>query len=170
MHRFKYLILGKRYQSDPRKESLRVNEGEFALNHDFTECLSVKHNEEIQSSHFGQGCTVSIEGYTCHYRDPDDGSKLILDFHSYLSDNKTQNAATVQNHMEKLLEFLIESKKLLKRGGPGKFLCTTDGCAKQYKCSTSLYFMSVLAHTFGVVVDRAICCPGHGKSLVVSVA
>ena len=74
----------------------------------------MKHNEEIQSSHFGQGCTVSIEGYTCHYRDPDDGSKLILDVHSYLSDNKTQNAATVQNHMPKLMEFLIESKKLLK--------------------------------------------------------
>ena len=53
MHRFKFLILGKRYQSDPRKESLRENQGEFALNHDFTECLSVKHNEEIQSSHFG---------------------------------------------------------------------------------------------------------------------
>ena len=110
MHRFKYLILGKRYQSDPRKESLRVNQGEFALNHDFTECLSVKHNnEESQSSHFCQGCTVSIEGYTCHYRDPEDGSKLILDFHSYLLDNNTQNAAIVENQMAKLMEFLIES-------------------------------------------------------------
>ena len=86
-----------------------------------------------------------------------------------MSDDKTQNAATVQNLMVKLMEFLIENKKLLKRGGPaGRLLCTTDGCAKQYKCATSLYFMSVLSHKFGVVVDRAICCPGHGKSLVVS--
>ena len=41
----------------------------------------------------------------------------------------------------------------------------TDGCAKQYKCSTSIFFMSLLATSFDIVIDRAVACPRHGKSL-----
>ena len=43
---------------------------------------------------------------------------------------------------------------------------TRDGCGKQCKCSTTISFMSALATGFGIVVDRALCAPGHGKSEV----
>ena len=66
MHKFKMLVLGKTYTTDVRKNSLRENE--FALQHDFTEALGIKHNQKIQSSHFRNSLSVSIEGYTCHYR------------------------------------------------------------------------------------------------------
>ena len=57
---------------------------------------------------------MSIEGYTVTYfRDGDDG--LILDFHSYLSDNKTQNSATVCNHLEKLIQHLMKKKNIENR-------------------------------------------------------
>jgi hypothetical protein len=48
----------------------------------------------------------------------------------------------------------------------GRVLTTTDGCAKQYKCSTSIYFMTLLATKFQIVMDRSICCPGNGKSII----
>ena len=63
--------------------------------------------------------------------------------------------------MSKLFEQLMEDS-ILQKGG--RVLGSTDGCAKQYKCSTAIYFMSHLSSKFGVAVDRAIGCPGHGKS------
>ena len=43
---------------------------------------------------------------------------------------------------------------------------TTDGCSKQYHCGTAMYFLSLLAFSFNIVIDRAICAPGHGKDIV----
>ena len=163
LHRFKYLVLGKTYVSDVRQTTLRSNE--CALQHDFTEALGIKHNQEIQSSHFGGSLTVSIEGYTCHYRSNGEDSPLKCDFHSYMSDESTQNSATVYCHMTKLCNTLVNDHKLLKRG-TGRLLCSTDGAAKQYKSSTSIYYMTLLATTFEIVVDRAIAAPGHGKTIV----
>ena len=163
LYRFKYLVLGKTYVSDVRQNCLRSNE--FALQHDFTEALGIKHNQEIQSSHFGGSLSVSIEGYTCHYRSDGMDSPLKCDFHSYMSDESTQNSATVYCHMTKLCNTLVNDLKLLTRG-TGRLLTGTDGAAKQYKSSTSIYFMTLLATTFEIVVDRAIACPGHGKSTV----
>jgi hypothetical protein len=42
----------------------------------------------------------------------------------------------------------------------------TDGCAKQYRCGTAIYLLSILASTYGVIIDRAIGAPGHGKDIV----
>ena len=80
-----------------------------------------------------------------------------------MSDDRTQNSATVYAHMTELLKFLVD-QNLLTRGG--RILSSTDGAAKQYKSATSIYFMSMLSQVFGVVVDRAIACPGHGQNPV----
>jgi len=34
------------------------------------------------------------------------------------------------------------------------------------RCGTALYLLSVLAGHFGIVIDRAIGAPGHGKDIV----
>ena len=86
LHFWKSLVLGKIYTTDVRRQSLK--DGEVCIQHDFTEALHVKHNQEIQSSHFGGGVTVSIEGYTVHYPFLGDGESLVFDFHSFLSDDK----------------------------------------------------------------------------------
>jgi len=165
IHRFKFLILSKKYTGDVRQESLRP--GEVFLQHDFAEALKIVHNQEVsvlvsillisllliliqsdslplllfallfqvQSQHFGGSTSVSIEGYSVHYRQLMDYD-LALDFHSFLSDSKVQHASTVYNHMDKLLAKL---KKLgvLKDGG--RVLCMTDGCAAQYRSATQAY-------------------------------
>jgi hypothetical protein len=41
-----------------------------------------------------------------------------------------------------------------------------DGCAKQYRCATALYFMSVLAYRKSIRVDRMIQATHHGKGPV----
>ena len=65
--------------------------------------------------------------------------------------------------MKKLLHYLKDELKILSSGG--RLMTMTDGCAKQYKFSTSIFFMSLLETSFDIVVDRAVACPGHGKSL-----
>ena len=160
LHLWKMIVLSKQYTNDVRDDSLR--EGEVGIGHDFTEYLKVESNEEIQSKHFGGGTTISIEGYTLTYYKVDDND-LYMDFHSFLSDDKTQTAATVQRHLEKLIKHLFRTKAL-KEGG--RILGMTDGCGKQYKSATSVYFMSLLASKYKIVMDRGICCAGHGKSIV----
>ena len=150
-HQFKFIALSKAYTTDVRRRSLQ--QGEVAIGHDFTEALCIVHNEEIQSKHFGGGVRVSIEGYTVHYPSFMDGSSLVFDFHSYLSDDTTQMACTVHCHMIKLITQLMKDNVLSKGG---RLLSTTDGCAKQYKCSTAIYLLSILSKTFGIVVDRAL--------------
>ena len=135
----------------------------IALQHDFTEALTIIHNEETQYNHFGRSVNVSIEGCTVHYCHPSDESKQFLDFHSFMSDDTTQMASTVYFHMDMLIQKLMDSK-IISKGG--RVLYQTDGCAKQYKCDTAIYFMSLLATKHEIVVDRAISASGHVKSLV----
>ena len=86
-----------------------------------------------------------------------------MDFHSYLSDDRTQNSATVKWHMDHLIKLLLKNKHL-KLGG--RILATTDGCASQYRSGTSLYFQSVQAVEFNVILVRCYTEAGHGKSVV----
>ena len=117
---------------------------------------------QAQSQYFGGGTSVSIEGYSVHYRQLTNYN-LTLDFHSFLSDSKVQHASTVYNHMDKLLAKL---KTLGALKDHGRVLSMTDGCASQYRSATSLFWMVMNAKKYNVVLDRGICCAGHGKSIV----
>ena len=119
---------------------------------------------QIQSKHF-MSTSVSIEGYTVHYKLNDLlYDDLVLDFHSFLSDGKEQHASTVYNHMNQLIQKLQESGVLAKTGG--RIMSSTDGCASQYRSATSIFWMAVLAYDYGLVIDRAISAASHGKSIV----
>ena len=37
----------------------------------------------------------------------------------------------------------------------------TDGCAKQYRCATALYLVSVLYQSQSIIFDLGISSPGH---------
>ena len=120
---------------------------------------------QVQSKHFGDSLKVSIEGYAVNYysdyRIPTPVPRM--DFHSYLSDDRMQNSATVKWHMDHLIKLLLKNKQL-KLGG--RILATTDGCASQYRSGTSLYFQSVQAVEFNVILVRCYTEAGHGKSVV----
>ena len=83
-----------------------------------------------------------------------------------LSDDRTQRAKTVLWHMHKLISILM-NQSLLAPGG--RLLGGTDGCASQYGCASAVFFMSVLATKYKIVVDRAVSCSGHGKNEVDSI-
>ena len=115
---------------------------------------------EVQSEHCN-GVTMSIEGVAVNYF-PIGSDALLLDFHSFLSDEKTQMANTVMCHQRMLFRKLMDDG-ILKPGG--RVLGITDGCAKQHWCATALCFLTKAAHEFGITIDRAISAAGHGKSV-----
>ena len=48
----------------------------------------------------------------------------------------------------------------------GKIWENNDGCAKQYRCASLLYLISVMSQCYSVITDRGISAPGHGKEVV----
>ena len=43
----------------------------------------------------------------------------------------------------------------------------TDGCAKQYTSALDIYLTTVLSSEYGIIIDRSINAPVHGKNVVV---
>ena len=173
-HRPHTRILGKdhcgalRLAAYKRKPSVRTRR-------DYAERLAAAFSLEIQSDHFGNGRSLSMEGSAVEtfckaavdaWRNgvwQMDEAQLKMVFHSHFSDDSRQDAATTHAHMTVLLKQLKEIGELCA----GMTLWDyTDGCMKQYRCGTALYLLSVLATTFGITTSRAIGAPGHGKDVV----
>ena len=77
---------------------------------DYVERLSVHFNLEIQSDHFGNGRSLSIEGCNIQYIDED--HEEHSEFHSHLSDDSRQDASTTHAHMISMLNELQKCNKL----------------------------------------------------------
>jgi hypothetical protein len=168
-------ILSKTDCGMMRQSSFEQNPGGLKTRHDYAERLSAVFADEIQSSHFGNGRLMSIEGSSVESFDSLDLEAFMrgeivarnmvsnMEFHSHFSNDSRQDAATTAAHLTVLLDRL-KSK--------GKFIqgCTlydeTDGCAKQYRCSNALHLLSVLSSQYGITIDRGIGAPGHGKDVV----
>ena len=86
-----------------------------AIQHDSTEALKIECQKEVQSMSFGGNVSALIEGCTCHFPCPDDETKILFDFHFFLSDDLQQMASTVDNRMKKLVKSL-KDRKILKVG------------------------------------------------------
>lgn len=109
LHWFKFLMLGKQHCIDVRENNLQP--GNIAIQHDFTETLNIIHNGEMQSAHFESSLNLSLESYTVKYQDGCEND-TVLDFYLFLSDDTTQIAATVYNHMYKSLKQLRKNKEI----------------------------------------------------------
>ena len=46
---------------------------------------------------------------------------------------------------------------------------STDGCFKQYRWCSALYFLSYIIFQYKIIIDRMIGTPGHGKDCVDSI-
>ena len=42
----------------------------------------------------------------------------------------------------------------------------TYGCVDQYRCDTALYLLSILDHTYDIIIYRVIGAPRHGREIV----
>ena len=63
---------------------------------DYAERLSEHFNLEIQSDHFRNGRSLSIEG--CNIEFIDESFNAQSEFHSHLSDNSRQDSSTTHAH------------------------------------------------------------------------
>jgi hypothetical protein len=127
---------------------------------DYAERLKFEFNLEIQSEHFGNCRSLSIEGCSCRYMRL---AECLMEMHSHFSDSSRQDSRTTFAHMQVELKYL-EDAGIIQKGSTN--LEDTDGCAKQYRSGTSLYLNTLLATTHGIVIDRAVGAPGHGKDEV----
>ena len=85
-------------------------------------------------------------------------------FHSFLSDDSKQDAATTTAHSKRLIS-LLNNKQVL-RTSLSTIWENTDGCAEQYICASALYLMSVMSQTYSIIIDRGISAPRHGKEVM----
>jgi hypothetical protein len=109
-HRFLKIILSKGNTEGIRLKRLRP--GEVAGSRDYAERLLMKFHKEIQSEHFGAGRDLLIEGNVITFF-PVGATQTKTHFYSFLKDSKIQNAATTDNHMDRLI-IILKKKNVLK--------------------------------------------------------
>ena len=130
--------------------------------------LSSCFGTEFQSQHFGGSASLSMEGVAFDYVDDDLNSPTVGqvkgEFHSFLSDESKQDAATVTAHSYRFIQHLLESERIMR--GLSTIFENTDGSGTQYRNGTGMSHQSSLAVKFQLVIDRAVGAPGHGKDVV----
>jgi hypothetical protein len=169
-------ILSKNSCGQMRQNWFNNTPGALKTTRDYAERMSAAFNFEAQHEHFGNDRDLSIEGvdllsYTAESLEDFDKSnnksdlKTIHEFHSHFLDNSKQDAATTHAHMPVLFDLL---KRLRRIKGLVRTLLldNTDGCAKQYRCGTALFLLSLLVVLNNVIIDWAVGAPGHGKDVV----
>ena len=82
----------------------------------------------------------------------------------FLSDNIKHDAATTTPHSKRSI-LLFEDKNVLTTS-LGKFSENTNGCAKQYRCASEIYLMSVISQCYSIIIDWDLHAFGHGKEVV----
>jgi hypothetical protein len=130
---------------------------------DFAEAIQAEMDNEVQGDHFGKIRKMMLEGCSVEYFSAELG-KFTKEFHSHLSDDCKQNAATSFENMRNVLQNLRE-RGLLHENVSAVF-DNTDGCCSQYRCATGVFLLTVLSSMFKVCIDRQVHAPGHGKDEV----
>ena len=84
-------MLSKNQCFEPRKNTFKAAACDIMTRRDYAERLSAKFNKEIQSDHFGQGTTLSMEGCFVEYLE---NGEVLAYFHSHMADKSNQDAAS----------------------------------------------------------------------------
>ena len=137
---------------------------------DYAERVVASFANQIQSKYYGGNISVYIEVIALEYfsavpktdiNSTKQSRQRHAVFHSFLSDDRKQDADTTNAHRKRFIS-LIKDKKILT-----KTLSTiwenSDGCAKPYRCASELYLMSVMSQCHSIIIDRGISASGHGK-------
>ena len=109
-----------------RSERCLYIPGDILSVKDNAERLSAHFNLEVQSDHFGNGRSLSIEGNNLQYIDED--HEVHSEFHSHISDDSRQDASTTHVHMTSMLNELKKGNKIKPKGTIWE---STDDCCKQ---------------------------------------
>ena len=79
-------------------------------------------------------------------------------FHSFLSDNSKQDAATITACRKRFISFLKEEKIInnIIEYNMGK----NYGCAEKYICASALYLISFMSQFYSIIIDQGISALG----------
>ena len=162
LHHALVVMLGKNYCKEMRTRAFLTNDNWFLSEMDYAERLQKELNGEIQSDHFGENSTLSIEGCTLQYHQPQPDTNKevnplnpVMDFHSHMSDYSRQDAATTFEHMCVMFDHHQHRHGTFPKNAV--LLDHTDGCAKQYRCGNALFLLNILSIKYRIVIDRSIC-------------
>jgi hypothetical protein len=133
------------------------------MKRDFAEAIQAEMDNEVQGDHFGKIRKMMLEGCSVEFFSLE-LEKYTKEFHSHLSDDCKQNAATSFENMKNVLQNLRERGVLEEN--VSVIYDNTDGCCSQYRCATSVFLLTILSSMFKVCIDRLVHAPGHGKDEV----
>ena len=156
------IILSKHHCGEMRRTAILCNNHDLFTRRDYADRLVAAFELEIQSGHFGDNVTLSMEGCSVEFHKGD--GEIKMHFHFHFADKSPQNANSTNAHMEVMIGKLLNQGLLTKR--KSTVLEVTDGCGKQYRCGNALMLLSVLARKYEIIIDRAVDAPGHGKGVV----
>ena len=156
------IVLSKHHCGRMRKEAIMATVHDILTRRDYADKLIAEFDLEIQSTHFGDSVTLSMEG--CSVEFIDGNGNVKMHFHFHFADKSPQNAASTNQHMDVMMTELI--MKGLLTPNRSTIFEVTDGCGKQYRCGNALMYLSALARKHGIIIDRAVDAPGHGKGVV----
>ena len=140
---------------------------------DYAERVLASFANQIQSEYYGGNRSMSIEGIALEHFSAAPQSDINSSslpcprhavFHSFLSDDRKQDAVTTTANSKQLTS-LLKNKQVLTTS-LSTIWENTDGCAEQYICASVLYLMSVISHIYSLIIDRGISAPRHGKEVV----
>ena len=112
---------------------------------------------------------VAVKYYKQEQQEEDEPpvNKEQLEFFTYYSSSKEQSARTSYIHTCNMLSTLQSSPySLLQRFSGAMFYEQSDGCAAQYTSATAIKYLILIANHFGIIVNKMISCPQHGKDIV----
>ena len=132
-------ILSKNVCGSKRRTAFMCKPGNLLTIRDYAEQLSARFYLENQSDHFGNGRSLSTEG--CSVEISMNNSISRLQFHSHFSDDNIQDTSTTNAHMMKMLDNLKHNSQKISGCTIWK---STDRCSKQYRCGSTLYFLSYI--------------------------
>ena len=111
---------------------------------DYAERVVASFANQIQSEYYGVNISVSIEGIALEHFSAAPQSDINSSslpcpwhavFHSFLSYDSKQDAATTTAHSKQLISLL---KKKVLTTSLSKIWENTDVCAEQYRCASAL--------------------------------
>ena len=85
-------------------------------------------------------------------------------FHSFFSGYRKQDADITAAMSKCIIETLKNRKVLFP--GISNIWQNTDGFAEQYRCTTELYLLSMLSHTYNIIIDSGVVAPGYVRYVV----
>ena len=128
-------IISKNYCGKLRQNTCYSKPGNILSIKDYIERMSANFNLEIQSVHFRNGRSISIEG--CMIDIVDQDLNGYMEFLSHFSDDSRQDSSTTHAHIVSILTELRNNNQLKQRYNIWESL---DGGCKQYLCGAVLLF------------------------------